>query len=209
LARSLVKLDRPNIIKNFLTEEETSIVESFLDRKSTPSPVEPNHRAYLGYPGYKVASKIGTEIMADPLTGNAEDDEAIHLITDIYDRVRILLEKYYSRELLLVQASYTEISPGFGMGLHSDMYWLNGEIRDDDISVVMKYSAVLYLNTGEVDFTGGGLYFSVQDYRYTSNRSDLIHFIGDMDHLHTVEPVISGKRKSLSMFYGFREEVLE
>ena len=205
----MVKLDRPNIIENFLTEEETSIIEKFLDKKSRPSPVEPNHRVYLGYPGYKIASKIGTELMADPLTGIPEDDEAVRLITDVYSKVRTLLGEHYNTELAMVQASYTEISPGEGMGLHSDMYWLDGEVRDDNISVVMEYSAVLYLNTSGADFTGGDLYFPIQDHRHASTRSSLIFFIGDLNHLHTVEPVITGKRKSLSMFYGFKEEVLK
>jgi hypothetical protein len=202
-------MDGFNLIHDFLSEEENNQLVEFLDEVSGYSPEETSHRHALGYPGFRVASKISMDNPALPLTGDPKKDSAIMLITEIYDRVKYFLQDVYKKELLLIQASYTEIGVGPGMGLHSDNYWLDGEIRDDDISIVMEHSAVLYLNSHGEEFTGGGLYFPLQDYRYLPRERDLAYFIGDLDHIHIVEAVESGKRKSLSIFYGDKETVIK
>jgi len=205
----MVKDDRPHIVLGFLSDEENELLSQFLSKKATPSPNSPNHRCALGYPGYKAASRVGRENPAMRLTGNEEDNKAIYLITDIYARAGKVLEELYGSELALVQASYTEYSAGPGQEVHSDMYTNQGDLRDDDISIVMKYSAVLYISSGGgVEFDGGGLWFPTQEYRYTPVKASLVCFIGDMDHMHEVEAIHSGVRKSLSMFYGLKEEVL-
>jgi hypothetical protein len=89
------------------------------------------------------------------------------------------------------------------------MYTTDGSIREDDISIVMEYSGVLYLTTGGgVDFSGGDLWFPKQELRHTPSKASLIYFKGDMDHMHEVETVTSGVRKGLTLFYGFKDKVL-
>lgn len=201
------KDDRPYVFADFLTKEENSLIEEFLDKTAVVSPNSDTHRCALGYPGYKEASSINMQTPATPLLDDEKDNKAIYLITEVYDRARLVLEKIYGHELALVQASYTEYSAGPGQWLHSDMYDKDGNIRDDNISVFMKYSAVLYLSSGGEDFTGGGLYFPDQDHRHVPQRAELVCFIGDMDHRHVVEDIDSGVRKSLSMFYGLKKEI--
>jgi hypothetical protein len=205
----MVENDRPYIVMDFLTEEENEILSTFLTKISTVSPNSPNHRCALGYQGYKAASRINKENPALRLTSSEESNKAIYLITDVYERAGKVLGELYSSGLSLVQASYTEYSAGPGQGLHSDMYDKYGEIRNDNISSVMKYSAVLYLSTGGgVDYSGGELWFPTQKHRHVSTAASLACFTGDMDHMHEVESIESGVRKSLSMFYGLKEEVL-
>jgi hypothetical protein len=202
------KSDRPYVFANFLTEEENAVIERFLDKTSVVSPNSDTHRCALGYSGYKDASRVSMKNPAAPLSDDEEDNKAVYLITEVYDRTRLVLEKIYGEELALVQASYTEYSTGPGQWLHSDMYDKDGNIRDDDISIFMKYSAVLYLSSGGgVDFAGGDLYFPAQEHRHIPQKAELICFIGDMDHRHVVEDVDSGVRKSLSMFYGLKKEI--
>lgn len=206
----MVNNNKLSIEVDFLSQEENEIVERYLDKVSIPSPVCASHRCALGYRNYRVASRINEDNPAARLTSNKEDNKAIYLITEIYKRARSLLEAAYSAELALVQASYTEYSTGPGQRLHSDMYTADGDIRDDDISIVMEYSAVLYLTTGGgVDFSGGDLWFPKQELRHTPRRGSLIYFKGDMDHMHEVEDIASGVRKGLTLFYGYKEKVLE
>lgn len=202
-------MSEPIVVQNVLTDEETRIIERYLDRVASQSPVAPNHRCALGYPGPWVASKIGPEYPAARLTGNAENDEAVRLIGEAYNRVRKLVEETYNRELLMIHAIYTEISEGMGMGLHSDMYEVDGDLRDDNTATLLQYSAVLYLGTSGEDFTGGDLYFPNQDFRHKATRGSAIYFRGDLEHLHDVEPVTGGARKGITIFYGYKEQVLE
>jgi hypothetical protein len=152
----MVENDRPYVVDDFLTEEENQLLSEFLSKIATPSPNSRNHRCALGYPGYKVASRINRENPALRLTPSEERNRAIYLITDVYERAGKVLGELYNSDLSLVQASYTEYSTGPGQALHSDMYTNQGEIRNDNISSVMKYSAVLYISSGGgVDFSGG------------------------------------------------------
>lgn len=199
---------KATILTDFISDEECSKLLALFDKIATVSPNGDNHRCALGYPGYYVAAKINMENPALPLTGNKQDDEAIYLMTEIYERVRKTLSDVYGKDLILIHSSYTEISKGPGMELHSDKFWLDGSLREDDISIAMEHSAVLYLNTGDgVDFTGGDLYFPTHDYRYVPQRNNLVYFIGDFQNIHIVEDVISGARKSISIFFGYRDFV--
>lgn len=212
-----IKNYRPSVVLNFLSEEEASILTKFLDKTSEPSPHFFNHRCALGYPSYqKAAATItGTSAVTDNHVVRAartEDDlQAMFLLPEIYDRAKDVLGKFYNKKLSLVQANYLEYSPGPGQELHSDMHdsEYGGDIRNDGFSHVMRCSAVLHLTTGGgVDFTGGDLWFPKQDYRLTPVKASLVYFVGDQDHIHQVEDIDSGKRKSISMFFGYEEEIL-
>lgn len=199
---------KATILTDFISEEENTKLLALFDKIATVSPNGDNHRCALGYPGYYVAAKISMDNPALPLTGNREDDEAIYLMTEIYERVRKALSEVYQKDLVLIHSSYTEISEGPGMELHSDKYWLDGSLREDDISIAMEHSAVLYLNTGGgADFEGGDLYFPTHDYRYVPQSRNLVYFIGDLYNIHIVEDVLKGARKSISIFFGYRDFV--
>lgn len=197
------------VVTSIFTDEETRVIEKYLDRIAVQSPVQPNHRCALGYAGPWVAAKIGPDFPAARLTGNTENDEAVLLITEGFSRVRRIIEDYYGKKLLMIHAIYTEISEGLGMGLHSDMYEVDGDLRDDNTANLLQYSAVLYLGTSGEDFTGGDLYFPNQDFRHKATRGSAIYFRGDLEHLHDVEPVTGGARKGITIFYGYKDKVLE
>jgi hypothetical protein len=211
-------MNKPYVVRDFLTEEENNIIESFLDRTSKPSPISYNHRAALGFQTYQEAASVtpGTNAMLDndyELSKRTEEDlEAIYLLSYVYDRAKRILEEFYGRELALVQANYIEYSAGPGQELHSDMYNSeddDSDVRDDGFAHMMRCAAVVHLATGGgVDFTGGDLWFPQQNYRLTPEKASLVYFVGDRDHMHQVEDLESGKRKSISLFFGYKEEVL-
>lgn len=212
----MVKDDRPNVVLDFLSEEENNILTKFLDKTAKQSPHFFNHRCALGYQNYleAAATVTGTSaVMDNPVVraARSEDDlRAMYLLSEMYDRAKKILGDFYKRNLVLVQANYLEYSTGPGQVLHSDMYDSeDGDVRDDGFAHVMRCSAVVHLTTGGgIDFTGWDLWFSKQDYRHTPTKASLVYFVGDQDHMHQVEDITSGKRKSISMFYGYEEEVL-
>jgi 2OG-Fe(II) oxygenase superfamily len=197
----------PQERKNLITDAENLLLINFLEKIARPSPVQPNHKCALGYEHYSEAVKINKDNPAMPLTGNKDDDDAIMLVTDIFDRARIIIEDFCGKELALLHAVYTGISIGEGMGMHCDNSYLDGSPKLDGNSEKLEYSGVLYLNTSGVDFDGGELYFPIQDYRYVPTKNSLAYFIGDLDHIHEVEPVSRGERKSISLFYGFKDNI--
>lgn len=207
---------KPCVVKDFLTGEENDVLEKFLDKTSKPSPISYNHRAALGFQTYQEAASVvpGMNALLDndyELERRTKEDlEAIHLLSYVYDRARLVLEEFYGKELVLVQANYVEYSAGPGQVLHSDMYDSeDGDMRDDGFAHLMRCSAVLHLATGGgVDFSGGDLWFPKQNHRHTPEKASLVYFVGDQEHMHQVKDIKSGKRKSISLFFGYKEEVL-
>jgi hypothetical protein len=120
------------------------------------------------------------------------------------------MEEYYGFDMSLVNASYTEFYTGPGIGIHSDSTKLDGSpYRDDGVPEELEMSAILYLNTGGVDFTGGEIEFPNQNLKYSPVKGSLIHFRGDLDHKHLIHDIDSGVRIALILFLGRAGNVSE
>jgi hypothetical protein len=121
------------------------------------------------------------------------------------ERVKASISNAYQSELRLLHAIYTEISEGYGMIAHSDNEYGNDIEISREFPSVLNYSAVLYLNSGNgIDFSGGNLHFVNQDITYSPIKSHLAYFEGISENVHEVENVLSGKRKSITFFYGIK-----
>jgi predicted 2-oxoglutarate/Fe(II)-dependent dioxygenase YbiX len=197
----------PAIVQNFIPIEDTKKLVDFFLKIEKPSPRE-NYKGSLGYPNSLLASQISMDNPVIPLTEDLKSNDCILKITDAIIRTRETLSGFYGLDLDLVQAAQATMYPGKGNELHSDSTTLDGEpLRDDGISEEMEYSAILYLNTCGVDFTGGEICFPKQDLIYKPEAGSLIHFIGNSDYIHEVTDVLSGKRVAIVMFFGKKGNV--
>jgi hypothetical protein len=104
-------MNKPCVVRGFLTEEENDVLEKFFDKTSKPSPISYNHRAALGFQTYQEAASVtpGTNALLDNdfelLTRTEEDLEAIYLLSYVYDRAKLVLEEFYGKEIALVKAN--------------------------------------------------------------------------------------------------------
>ena len=193
-----------NIVNDFISNEEVETIRDLLDSRSVPTPRK-NHKCALGYENIQQAEKVGPTSPAMWLTGDPKDDKAVWLLTEVMERVKALISKAYGEDLRLLHATYTEISEGYGMAPHADNEYGDDLEMSQGFPGVLKYSAVLYLNSGNsVDFSGGNLRFVNQNLTYIPIKSHLVYFRGISENVHEVEDVLAGKRKSITFFYGLK-----
>jgi 2OG-Fe(II) oxygenase superfamily len=193
-----------NIINDFISDVEVESIKNLLDSRSVTTPRK-NHKCALGYENIQQAEKVGPAHPATWLTGDPNDDAAVWVLTNVMERVKASIGDAYSSELRLLHATYTEISEGYGMVAHADNEYGNDLEMSQGFPGVLKYSAVLYLNSGNgLDFSGGNLHFVNQDITYVPIKASLVYFEGISENVHEVENILSGKRKSITFFYGLK-----
>jgi hypothetical protein len=103
-----------------------------------------------------------------------------------------------------------EISEGgHNQALHCDSVQLDGTPWDDGNTMLedLEFSALVYLNTSGIDYTGGTIYFPNQEINLMPKTGQMIFFRGDIEHPHGVSEVTSGKRYALILFYGRSDRV--
>jgi hypothetical protein len=194
----------PISIDNLMSLSELNLVNNFLKKIEQPgSPNRPNHMVALGYPNSLIAAAVSLDNPVYSLNGTSEDNEAVLAITRMLIKAKEELQNFYGVEMDMVQATYTAINPGPGIPLHSDTITLDGRpLRKDGVPEEMEWSAVFYTNNSGTDYEGGEIYFPNQDYLYIPRAGSLIHFIGDLDHIHLVNDVISGSRMAIAIFFA-------
>jgi len=115
---------------------------------------------------------------------------------EIEQEYDIILDDYNLGVVKLVEGAFN--------GLHSDMYNLDGSDHSDgsERKDELEFSAILYLSTHGVDFTGGELVFPQHDLKINPESGTLVFFRGDLDHTHKVRHILSGERYAIVMFFG-------
>lgn len=189
--------EQPVIIKNHLSKADSDLVLKYLDKIEKPSPSEGMGGA-LGYRTSLEADAMSMENPVQPLTGDSSDDAAILKITEIVLRAKIEMEEFFEMKLSLVNCNYTVMREGAQNYLHADSSELNGDPIPE--SKELEYSALIYLNDQGSDYTGGNLFFPLQDIKLSTKCGDLIFFKGDYTKPHGVTVVESGARKLLVLF---------
>lgn len=116
--------------------------------------------------------------------------------TEIEKKYDVVLDNYNLGVVKLIEGAFN--------GLHSDMYNLDGSDWDDnsDRKDELEFSAILYLSTYGIDFTGGELVFPQQELRIEPESGTLVFFRGDLDHTHKVRHILGGERYAIVMFFG-------
>ena len=197
------------IIKHYISNEDADMIVSGLKNKLIPEP-RPGMSSALGQKNSFEASKVSINNPASELGEDELENSAILFVSDIVNKIKNTMEEFYSIDLDLVNMNFSQISEGGYNPMHSDSTKLDGSPwRDDGIPEEIEYSALLYASQSGVDFSGGQIYFPQHNLSVSPDKGSLIFFKGDVDHIHEVQPVESGKRHTLVLFYGKRGNVSE
>lgn len=190
------------VIYDYIEKQFIKELVDFLDPQLQQSP-KLGVRGAIGYKSSAEATAVGSTTPAIEGYEGTEHEKTVRKLEDLYVSVRIQMEKYFNLELDLVNCSYQELTKGGDNPLHADSTKLDGTPwRDDGIPEELEYSALLYLNEGDVDYTGGQIEFPIQNISIVPKPGQLIFFKGDLNHIHEVKVVTSGARKNLVFFFA-------
>jgi hypothetical protein len=192
----------PVIVDNYLSDDLVEELVSFLDPLLRDTPRE-SMRGALGYETSAIAASVGSGIPAVGGFEGTKSESTVRALEDVYKRVRLSMEEHFGVEMDMVNCNYQEMSKGGNNPLHSDSTKLDGSPwRDDGIEEELEFSALIYLNSVDVDFTGGEIEFPLQDILIKPKAGQLVYFRGDVDHIHEVKTVTGGLRKVLVFFFA-------
>lgn len=192
----------PIIVDNFLDGGLVTELVDFLDPMLQDSP-RVAMRGALGYETSVIAASVGNGTPAVSGFEGTDSEKTVRALEDVYRRVRLSMEEYFGIEMDLVNCNYQELGKGGSNPLHSDRTKLDGSPwRDDGIEEELEFSALVYLNSVNVDFTGGEIEFPLQNMLIEPKAGQLVYFRGDVDHIHEVKTVTSGLRKVLVFFFA-------
>lgn len=145
------------------------------------------------------------EIVEYDGTETEDEKTAIAMISNAIFLAKEELQNHYNcGELSSFEGGLVMLTDGAVNGLHSDMYnldgsmWNDGSGREDEL----EYSALLYMSDYDKDFTGGSINFPKQDLVVKPTKGLLVYFRGDLEHVHEVSEVTSGRRYAIVMFFG-------
>jgi hypothetical protein len=192
----------PVVVDNYLSDDLVQELVSFLDPLLRETPREAM-RGALGYETSAIAASVGNGTPAVLGFEGTSSESTVRALENLYKRVQLSMEEYFGVEMDLVNCNYQEMSKGGSNPLHSDSTKLDGSPwRDDGVEEELEFSALVYLNTVDVDFTGGEIEFPLQDILVKPKAGQLVYFRGDVDHIHEVKTVTSGLRKVLVFFFA-------
>ncbi len=192
----------PIVIDDFLDSSLIVELVEFLDPMLKDSPRQAM-RGALGYETSAIAASVGSGTPAVPGFEGTESEKTVRALEDVYKRVRVSMEEHFGVEMDLVNCNYQELGEGGSNPLHSDSTKLDGSPwRDDGIEEELEFSALVYLNSVGVDFTGGEIEFPLQNILIKPKAGQLVYFRGDIDHIHEVKTVTGGLRKVLVFFFA-------
>jgi hypothetical protein len=194
------------IIDNFISGSEArSIIDAlspYLVASERPGLSETRFEDYM-----KILKHIYD---GESIFEGQDSAEAGLLFTQIINDVAKRINDFYGVDVVAINPQLAEISEGGkNDGLHCDSVQLDGTPWDDGNTMLedLEFSALVYLNTSGVDYSGGTIYFPNQNIDLMPKAGQMIFFRGDIDHPHGVSEVTSGKRYALVLFYGRSDRV--
>lgn len=189
---------QPVIIENYFSDEEVDLMLHILDKIQKPSQMN-NWSGALGYKTSMEADKLSMDNPVTPLTGDPANDASILKVTESVLRIKKEMEDFFEMGLSLINCNYVIMHPGAENYVHVDTTDLDGTLIPE--SKELEYSALVYLNDNEVDYTGGVLSFPLQDLHLKTKRGTLVFFKGDYTRPHGVSLIESGDRKTIVLFF--------
>jgi hypothetical protein len=193
------------IVKDFVSEADCKRYSKFLDEHSSAGRFDEILNA-LGYESSAQASKV------DRNTGVLfKNQSPINKeLGALFDRTKEAAEKVFGFELDLCNSNYAVLLPGGSIPLHSDTTKLDGSpLQEDGSPEEIERSGILYLNTKDLDFEGGSLFFPEFDLDYSPKSGELVLFESDLKHRHDVRKVLSGRRETIVFFWGRKGNISE
>jgi hypothetical protein len=194
------------IINNFISNHEAQIlIDSlvpYLVASERPGLSETRFEDYM-----KILKHIYD---GESIFEGQDSAEAGLLFTQIINDVAKRINDFYGVDVVAINPQLAEISEGGkNDGLHCDSVQIDGTPWDDGNTMLedLEFSALVYLNTSGVDYSGGTIYFPNQNIDLMPKAGQMIFFRGDIEHPHGVSEVTSGKRYALVLFYGRSDRV--
>jgi hypothetical protein len=189
---------QPVILENYLTSEEVDLMLHVLDKIQKPSTI-PNMSGSLGYRTSVEADSMSMSNPVVPLTGEPLEDKSILKTTEVILKVKKDMEDFFKIGLSMINCNYTIMHPGSSNPLHADTTELDGVLIPE--SKELEYSALIYLNNHGADYTGGTLFFPLQDLNLETQKGTVVFFKGDYSRPHGVTTIESGDRKLIVLFF--------
>lgn len=149
---------------------------------------DPNQYGYKHVPGMTVENGI---VVGLPLLSD--------IANSISNQVLSVANHVFRKNLKLISFGYVQMHTGSNNGLHADSVQSDGSPYPD--GKIVEYSAILYLNDMDSDFSGGSISFPKQGVSVRPKAGNAIIFKGDTDHVHSVKTVTSGVRKTIILFF--------
>lgn len=190
-----------NVIKNFISEDDAKFVVDNFDKNLCAV----DHRAGFYEDLNKRWPAPFDESSLDTLNRfeTYEENMASAMINSFIYLCKEELERFYKTKLNNFVGGMTKLTKEADLGLHADMYNLDGTRREGDKKATsLRYSALIYLSSMGKDFFGGSLEFPLQNIVIEPTVGALVFFEGDAEHPHLVNRITSGNRYSIVMFFG-------
>lgn len=187
------------ILDNFLSAEECLEISTYLDKLSQPNQKE-GYLVALGYQTSNEASRISMDNPVLPLNDDNENNYVSLLITKHILKIKNDMEDFFDQKISLVNCNYVQMLKGAANTLHADMAHLDGRPYHDGEE--LEYSALIYLNEFDIDYTGGEITFPLQKITIGPKTGMAVFFRGDIEHAHQVLRIKSGNRKNIVLFFA-------
>jgi hypothetical protein len=145
-----------------------------------------------------------------PILDGKISGPGLTLFTKTVNRVEKEINGFYGVDVVPINPQMAEMSKGAKSdGLHCDSVQNDGSPWDDGNEMLydLEFSALVYLNTSDVDYIGGKISFPNQELEIKPKAGQMIFFRGDIDHPHAISEVTEGKRYALVLFYGRSNKV--
>lgn len=194
------------IIDNFISDDDAKTIIEDLSPHLVPSDrfgmAETRFKDYMGV--------LKSIFDGRPILEDETSQRGMALFTETINNVAKEINKFYDVDVVPINPMMALISKGGeNRGLHCDAVQLDGSPWDDGNTLLddLEFSALVYLNTCGVEYTGGEISFPNQDLKIAPKAGQLVFFRGDVDHPHGVAEVTSGERYTLILFYGRSDRV--
>jgi hypothetical protein len=175
------------VIKNFIKKEDIKTIKNFCKTLNTFMPLPSDSDYYNRICSSDILTNISPEVYKILLSYQLKHKK--------------IIEDFFNLSLYKNVPSIVIWRPGDFQLLHADKEYLEGDPReypfpDNDIA------ALFYLND---EYSGGEIYFPIQDTLIKMNAGDAIFFPGDKEYRHEVREVKSGLRFTCVCFWRVTE----
>lgn len=183
-------------VRNYIAKNTLKIISQFVQPRLAQ---DPNNQYVKGALGFLTQDAARLMSLTNPIIplGDSSSDETSMLITKIVLDIKSLIEQIHNRKIELIQLTYNALATGGSNSIHVDMAtgMYNG----------LEYAALLYVGEYGKDYQGGEIVFPLQNKVFTPGAGTLLFFIGDEARPHGVNPVLSGVRENIIMFFRTEE----
>jgi len=198
-----------NIIENFIGKDTCDFINNSLSDKLNPTPnkfILGGPCGWIGEHRYTHSisnSNKNSMVWPNKIEGYQNDinyNITIDMLSLIFNGMVKLVSEHYQEEYVMRSFFCGAMLPGAKNTLHMDNHYINSDTNTitERTNSHWDKSGILYLND---EYTGGNIYFPLQDLKLKPNPGTFIFFEGNSKVPHEVEEVQSGIRKNIITFF--------